>query len=102
MAKKKEVKDIEALTEIQEAIQEAQVAEVLEEKHESIDTELADKEVEEVVDTQIVEPKVEAQETFSDKDIVTFVNKRGELRVGQYGYISKRGYKAIEKYKSKK
>jgi len=95
MAKKKEVKDIEVLAdvqllnEIQEAIEEAEV--------ETLEVETLEVETEAPIEV-VEEPLVE--EVFRDKDLVTFVNNKGELRIGQYGYISKRGYKAIEKYKS--
>lgn len=98
MAKKKEVKNIEVLAdvqllnEIQEAIEEVEV------ETPEVEAE-APVEVVEVVE-EVVKPSVE--EVFGDKDLVTFVNNKGELRIGQYGYISKRGYKAIEKYKSQK
>lgn len=101
MAKKKQGKDIEVLAdvqllnEIQEAIEEATV--------ESTEVESKDLESKEVeVQVEVVEePKEEPiEEVFGDKDLVTFENNKGELRIGQYGYISKRGYKAIEKYKS--
>lgn len=102
MAKKKEVKDIEVLAdvhvlnEIKEAIEEAeaesQVAEAKEETEAPVET------------LEVVEDVVgqSVEEVFGDKDLVTFINNNGELRTGQYGYISKRGYKAIEKYKSQK
>jgi hypothetical protein len=108
MAKKKEVKNIEVLAdvqllnEIQEAIEEVEVetpeVETLEVETPEVEAE-APVEVVEVVE-EVVKPSVE--EVFGDKDLVTFVNNKGELRIGQYGYISKRGYKAIEKYKSQK
>lgn len=103
MEKKKEVKDIEVLAdvqllnEIQEAIEEVEV-ETPEVETPEVEAE-APVEVVEVVE-EFVKPSVE--EPFGDKDLVTFVNNKGELRIGQYGYISKRGYKAIEKYKSQK
>jgi len=117
MAKKKEVKDIEVLAdihvlnEIKEAIEEAsvesQVAEAKEETEASVESQVAEakEETEASVETlEVVEDVVEqsVEEVFGDKDLVTFINNNGQLRTGQYGYISKRGYKAIEKYKSKK
>ena len=94
MAKKKEAKDIEVLADVQvlneikEAIEEAHVVEEVAVVEAPIEVK------------EVVKPSVE--EAFGDKDLVTFFNNKGELRIGQYGYISKRGYKAIEKYKSKK
>ena len=109
MAKKKGAKNIEVLAdvqllnEIQEAIEESTVESTLEE---STDVETTDVETTEVETTKVEvveEPKEEpVEEVFGEKDLVTFENNKGELRIGQYGYISKRGYKAIEKYKSQK
>ena len=103
MAKKKEAKDIEVLADVQvlneikEAIEEAEVeSQVAEAKEEETEAPVETLEVVEDVVNQSVE------EVFGDKDLVTFINNNGELRTGQYGYITKRGYKAIEKYKSKK
>ena len=103
MAKKKEAKDIEVLADVQvlneikEAIEEAEVeSQVAEAKEEETEAPVETLEVVEEVVNQSVE------EVFGDKDLVTFINNNGELRTGQYGYITKRGYKAIEKYKSKK
>ena len=85
MAKKKEVKNIEVLAdvqllnEIQEAIEEVEV------ETPEVEAE-APVEVVEVVE-EVVKPSVE--EVLGDKDLVTFVNNKGELRIGQYGYISK-------------
>jgi hypothetical protein len=107
MAKKKGAKNIEVLAdvqllnEIQEAIEESTVESTLEE---STDVETTDVETTEVETTKVEvveEPKEEpVEEVFGEKDLVTFENNKGELRIGQYGYITKRGYKAIEKYKS--
>jgi hypothetical protein len=106
MAKKKQGKDIEVLAdvqllnEIQEAIEEATVESTEVESTEVESKDLESKEVEVQVEV-VEEPKEEPiEEVFGDKDLVTFENNKGELRIGQYGYISKRGYKAIEKYKS--
>lgn len=109
MAKKKGAKNIEVLAdvqllnEIQEAIEESTVESTLEE---STDVETTDVETTEVETTEVEvveEPKEEpVKEVFGEKDLVTFENNKGELRIGQYGYITKRGYKAIEKYKSQK
>jgi|Laugrespbdmm15sn_2_1035079.scaffolds.fasta_scaffold01930_2 hypothetical protein len=109
MAKKKGAKNIEVLAdvqllnEIQEAIEESTVESTLEE---STDVETTDVETTEVETTKVEvveEPKEEpVEEVFGEKDLVTFENNKGELRIGQYGYITKRGYKAIEKYKSQK
>jgi len=104
MAKKKGAKNIEVLAdvqllnEIQEAIEESTVESTLEE---STDVETTDVETTKV--EVVEEPKEEpVEEVFGEKDLVTFENNKGELRIGQYGYITKRGYKAIEKYKSQK
>lgn len=109
MAKKKGAKNIEVLAdvqllnEIQEAIEESTVESTLEE---STDVETTEVETTSVVSTKVEvveEPKEEpVEEVFGEKDLVTFENNKGELRIGQYGYITKRGYKAIEKYKSQK
>lgn len=114
MAKKKGAKNIEVLAdvqllnEIQEAIEESTVESTLEE---STDVETTDVETTEVETTEVETTKVEVveepkeepvEEVFGEKDLVTFENNKGELRIGQYGYITKRGYKAIEKYKSQK
>jgi hypothetical protein len=102
MAKKKQGKDIEVLAdvqllnEIQEAIEEATVEPTEVESKDLESKDLDSKEVE--VQVEVVEEPIE--EVFGDKDLVTFENNKGELRIGQYGYITKRGYKAIEKYKS--
>jgi len=110
MAKKKEVKDIEVLADVQllNEIQEA-IEEQGAEESEATVTEVETSEVTETLETkeevkEVVEvlEKPSVEEVFADKDLVTFFNNKGELRIGQYGYISKRGYKAIEKYKSKK
>ena len=103
MAKKKDkVTETEVLT------QEVQVEETQQEVVESV---IEDSPVEETTIQEVVEvveepkpeePTIEEVPQFQDKDIVTFYNKRGELRWAAYGYITKRGYKAIEKYKSKK
>ena len=108
MAKKKQGKDIEVLAdvqllnEIQEAIEESTIESTEVESTEVESKDLESKEVEVQVEV-VEEPKEEPiEEVFGDKDLVTFENNKGELRIGQYGYITKRGYKAIEKYKSQK
>lgn len=55
----------------------------------------------EPIQEKVEEPKVEPAQ-FKDTDIVTFYNNKGELRWAAYKYITKRGYKAIELYKTKK
>ncbi len=109
MAKKKGAKNIEVLAdvqllnEIQEAIEESTVESTLEESTDVETTEVETTEVETTKVEVVEEPKEEpVEEVFGEKDLVTFENNKGELRIGQYGYITKRGYKAIEKYKSQK
>lgn len=109
MAKKKGAKNIEVLAdvqllnEIQEAIEESTVESTLEESTDVETTKVENTSVETTEVEVVEEPKEEpVEEVFGEKDLVTFENNKGELRIGQYGYITKRGYKAIEKYKSQK
>ena len=116
MAKKKGAKNIEVLAdvqllnEIQEAIEEAKVEDTTVSEDIWVEVQLLN-EIQETIEEVQVEPTIQVvpavveepvEEVFGEKDLVTFENNKGELRIGQYGYITKRGYKAIEKYKSQK
>lgn len=106
MAKKKDkVEVVEAEVSIQDTVNDT--VETIEEVVEQIAEEQPTEEVVEEVQVQViqetkpVDTQKEAVE-FKDTDIVTFYNNKGELRWAAYKYITKRGYKAIELYKTKK
>ncbi len=101
MAKKKDKSEVvETEVSVEDTVEvETESVEVTEEAVETpiIEMEVANESVQEKVE----EPKVEPAQ-FKDTDIVTFYNNKGELRWAAYKYITKRGYKAIELYKTKK
>lgn len=101
MAKKKDKSEVvETEVSLHDTVEvETESVEVTEEAVETpiMEVEVANESVQEKVE----EPKVESAQ-FKDTDIVTFYNNKGELRWAAYKYITKRGYKAIELYKTKK
>lgn len=105
MAKKKDKSEVvETKVSLHDTVEDTVEVETesVEVTEEAVETPIIEMEVAvEPIQEKVEEPKVDLAQ-FKDTDIVTFYNNKGELRWAAYKYITKRGYKAIELYKTKK